>query len=205
MSGEDKIEADRKRRLQLPIRLGEAVALTGVIIAGLGLYISHADRQRDKQEAEREAQQHAQAKSILVLRGEGAGGSIHLAPANPDQVVQSEVFYFPSTVRKGPVQITGEGHIDAGWFAGGLKRTLRGAADDGSEHNLPIVISTTFVEDGDVKTDNALYQLGFSIHPRFLQGAEVRIEGVAMTRRELASASQAVADAAWARQMPTKP
>ncbi len=169
------------------------------------MYISHADRQRDKQEAALEARQTAQAKSILVLRANGEGGRIRLAPANADQVVQSQVFYFPSPVRKGPIQITGEGRIDVGWFADGLKRTLHGAADDGSEQNLPVGISTTFVEDGDVKTDNSLYQLGFTVHPRLLQGAEVRIEGVALSRRALAGALQGVVDAAWARQAPSKP
>jgi hypothetical protein len=201
----DESEAARKRRWQWPIRLGEAVAVIGVIIAGLSLYVSHADRERDKQEAAREAQQREQAKSVLVLRGEGEGGRIRLTPANPDQVVQSQVFYFPSAIRTGPVQITGEGHIDAGWFAGGLKRALHGSADDGSEQNLPVGISTTFVEDGDVKTDTSLYQIGFTIHPRLFQGAEVRIEGIALSHRALAGALRAVTDASWARQAPAKP
>lgn len=201
----DQGEAARKRRLQLPIRLGEAVALIGVVIAGLGLYVSCADRDRDKQEAAREAQQRAQVQSLLVLRGEGDGGSIRLTPVNPNQVVQSQAFYFPSAVRGGPVQITGDGRIEAGWFADGLKRALHGTADNGSEQSLPVGIVTTFVEDGVVMTDSSLYQIGFTIHPRLLQGAEVRIEGVAVSRRGLTGAPQGAADAAWANESPAKP
>jgi hypothetical protein len=201
----DEGEAARKRRLQLPIRMGEAVALIGVVIAGLGLYVSCADRDRDKQEAAREAQQRAQAQSVLVLRGEGEGGSIRLTPVNPNQVVQSQALYFPSAVRGGPVQITGEGRLEAGWFADGLKRALHGAADNGSEQNLPVGIATTFVEDGVVMTDSSLYRIGFTVHPRLLQGADVSIEGVAVSHRGLSGGLQGAVDAAWAGQTSAKP
>ena len=202
----DEGEAARKRRWQLPIRLGEAVALIGVVIAGLGLYVSCADRDRDKQEAAREAQQRAQAQSVLVLKSEGEGGRIRLTPVNPNQVVQSQVIYFPSAVRGGSIQITGEGRIEAGWFSDGLKRALHGAADNGSEQSLPVGIATTFVEDGVVLTDSSLYQIGFTVHPRLLQGAEVSLDGVALSRRELSGGLQRAVDSAWANQAPaTKP
>jgi hypothetical protein len=200
----DQGEAARKRRLQWPIRLGEAVALIGVAIAGLSLYVTHADRERDQKEAAREAQQRAQAQSVLVLRGEGDGRRIRLTPANPDQVVQSQAIYFPSVIRGGPVQSTGEGRIETGWFADGLKRALHGAADNGSEQTLTVGIVTTFVEAGAVMTDASLYRIGFTVHPRWLQGAEVRIDGIAVSRRGLTGDLQAAVDAAWARQAPLK-
>lgn len=201
---DNQIETARKRRLRLQIGLGEVVALVGVILTGLGLYVSCTDYDRDKLEAAREAQQRAQAQSVLMLRGEGEGGRIHLLPVNPSQVVQSQALYFPSAVRGGPVQITGEGRIDAGWFADGLKRALHGSADDGSEHSLPVGIATTFLEDGAVRTDFSLYQIGYTVHPRLLQGAQVSIEGVAVSRRGLPGGLQNAVDAAWARTIPAK-
>lgn len=201
----DEDEPARKWRLRSPIPVRESVAVVGVIIAGLGLYASNAQHQSDQQQAALEARQRAQAQSILVLRGEGGGGRIRLIPANPDQVVQSQALYFPAAVRGGPVHITGEGRVDAGWFADGLKRALHGSADDGSERDLPIGVSTTFVQGGQVMTDNSLYQLGFTIHPRLLQGAEVRVEGIAMGSRALAAPLQSAVDRAWARQAPSKP
>ncbi|HVY33078.1 MAG TPA: hypothetical protein VG960_01535 [Caulobacteraceae bacterium] len=201
----DKHEAERKWRLKSPIPLGQAVAVAGVVIAALGLYVSYAQRQADKQQAELESQQRAQAQSILVLRGEGEGGRIRLIPANPDQVVQSQAIYFPAALRGGPVHITGDGRIDAGWFADGLKRALHGAADDGAERDLTVGVSTTFVQGGQVMTDNSLYQLGFTVHPRLLQGAEVSIEGIALGRRAVATPLQNAVDEAWVRQMAPKP
>ena len=201
----DEGETARKWRLQSPIRLGEAVALLGVIIAGLGLYVSNTDRQKDRQEAALQAQQRAQIKSVLVLRGEGGGGRIRLIPANPDQVVQSQIFYFPRAVRANPVRVTGDGRLDAGWLADGLKKALHGSADNGSDQNILIGVSTTFVEDGDVKADSALYDLAFTIHPRMLQSAEVRLEGIALERRASANGLQASVDNAWISKAPPKP
>ncbi len=167
-------DAARAKRLKSPIRFGEAVALTGVLIAGLGLYFTYSDRQHDKQEAARaaaQASQQAKVQAPLILRGDGEGGQIRLTPANADQVVQSQTFYFPANVRGDPVQITGEGRLEAGWFAAGLKRALHGADDNGSEHDLPVAVETTFLDHGDQRTDRAIYQIGFSVHPRLMQGA----------------------------------
>jgi hypothetical protein len=190
-------KAKRQRSL---LGFGEVVGLTSVVIAGLGLYFSYASRSHDQQAATQEA--HAQAaqaaaRSVLVLRAEGEGDRVRLEPANPEQVVQNQALYFPSDVRGDVVQTTGEGRLETGWFAGGLKRALHGADDDGAEHELPLAVQTTFVQDGEVHTDQALYKVGFSIHRRLLQGAKVRIEGLAFSRRGLGPNLQAAVDAAW--------
>jgi hypothetical protein len=194
----DESGAAKGRRLQTSIRLSEVAGLIGVLIAGLSLFLTYADRRKDKLEAAKQAQ----AQSVLILRGDGGGDRIRLVPANPGQVVQSQVFYFPAAVRSGSVQITGEGRVDADWFAAGLKKALHGKDDDGAEHSLPVSVATTFMEDGEAHTDLSLYQIGFTIHPRLLQAAQVRLEGVALGRRGLTGAPQGAANAAWARQAP---
>jgi hypothetical protein len=194
----DESGAAKAKRMRVSIRLGEVAALVGVIIAGLSLFLTYVDRRKDKQDAAR----LAQAQTVMVLKGDGGGDRIRLVPANPGQVVQSQVFYFPSAVRAGSVQITGEGRVDADWFASGLKKALHGKDDDGAEHGLPVGVATTFVEDGETHTDVSLYQIGFSIHPRLLQAAQVRLEGVALSRRGLTGAPQGAANAAWTRLAP---
>ncbi|HUO22578.1 MAG TPA: hypothetical protein VMU59_08700 [Caulobacteraceae bacterium] len=189
------------KRLKSPLRFGEIVGVASVVIAGLGLYVSYANHTRDQQAAIQSAHEEAAVHAVLVLRAEGQGASVRLEPANPDQVVQNQTFYFPSAVRRGPVQTTGEGRLEAAWFASGLKQALRGADDDGAEHDLPVAVRTDYVQDGEIHTDQALYRIGFSIHRRLLQGAEVRIEGLALGRRGIGPGLQAAADAAW----PQKP
>jgi hypothetical protein len=184
--------------LRSPLGLGEAVGLASVIIAGLGLYFSYASHVREQQAASQAAHTQAVVRSVLVLRAQGEGAQVRLDPANPDQVVQSQAFYFPSAIRADVVRATGEGRLDAAWFADGLKKALHGADDDGGEHELPVIVQTTFVQDGETHTDQALYKIGFSIHRRLLQGAEVRIEGLALSRRNVGQAPQTAADAAWA-------
>jgi hypothetical protein len=198
----------KKARLKSPIGLGEAAALLSVTIAGLGLYVSYsqwAENQKDKQAAQQQAKQRAQVQTPFLLRGDGRGGQIRLESVHSDQVIQSQTFYFPAPIRSGSIQITGGGHVDAGWFAEGLKKALKGAADNAGERDLPVGVSTVFVEDGDTRTDNSLYQVGFSIHSRMLQAAVVDLEGIALSRRGVAGDLHPAVDAAWARQAPAKP
>lgn len=195
---EDKAKT-RGERLSVPFK--DLLALLSVAIAGLGLFLAYANHRKDRIDAVQQAQAH----TVLILRGEGGGPRLRLVPANSNQVVQSQTFYFPSAVRSSPVQITGDGHLDAGWFASGLKKALRGKDDDGAEHSLPAAIVTTYVQDGDTRSDLSLYQVGFSIHTRLLQPATVQLEGMALNRRGLNGAPQAAVDAAWSRQTPGKP
>ena len=190
------------------LRMAEAIALMSVIIAGLGLFLSYSqwsDSRKERREAQQQDQQRAQVRSALVLRGEGRGGQIRLQPVRDDQVVQSVVFYFPSAIHAGPVRITGAGHLDAGWFADGLKAALKGADDKGSDHELPVGVETVYVEDGDSRTDRSIYEVAFSIHKRMLQSAEVGLEGLALSRRGVGGGLQGAVDAAWARQSPSLP
>ena len=196
-------DAGANKRSRAPFNLGEVIGLTGVVIAGLGLFFSYVSHERDRQAADQAERLRAQVQSVLVLRGEGEGSRIRLAPANPDQIIQNQTFYFPSAIRGDAVRITGSGHLDADWFAAGLKRALHGAYDNGAEHEMPVVALTNFLEDGEVRTDQALYQIGFTIHLRLLQSAEVRMEGVALSRRGLAG-PQAAVNTAWAAQAPAR-
>ena len=68
-------------------------------------------------------------------------------------------------------------------------------------------IATTFIEDGQTKTDNALYQVGYSAHPRVLRSDKVELEGLSLIRRGVGGDIQAAVDAAWTRQnpLPAKP
>ena len=65
-----------------------------------------------------------------------------------------------------------------------------------------MAIVTTFLEDGQTKTDTALYQLGYSAHPRVLRSDKVELEGLSLIRRLGGGDVQAAVDAVWARQNP---
>ena len=77
--------------------------------------------------------------------------------------------------------------IDLGWIEGGLRRevvqrrTAGGAAD--GEATLPVGIVTTFVQDGDIRTDQSLYRLGYAWRSRLLGGPRLALQGVSLIRR----------------------
>ena len=67
---------------------------------------------------------------------------------------------------------------------------------------LPVGIVTTFIEDGQTKTDRAIYLLGYSAHPRVLRSDKVELEGLSLLRRGAGEDIQHAVDAVWLSQNP---
>lgn len=197
-------EPPRKRRL--PIRLltlGEIVAVAAVVIAGLGYWDSH--RERDREAAEKAAvvrekqtqAQEAARKQVFILTGQpdGSGDRIRLSPVNPEQVIQTQALTFPTPIREDDVQTTGNPRIEKGWFEGGLKKALK--VRGGDEGRVPVGVVSVYIEEGQTKSDRAIYLVGYSLHDRMLRGSDVRLEGLSVARRNVSGDLQRAVDALW--------
>ncbi len=172
---------------------GEIVGVLALIIAGLNFWDSHQQR---VEEARRErAQKPTAAPFVVVGEADAEGRVIDLHPLRPGQAIQSERFRFPAEVRDHPVDLTAERpRIDADWVGPGLKHALEAVhARSNGEARVPMLIATTYVEDGDTRTDVSLYQLGLAWKHVFLTGFQVRLTGLALSRRAL-GADAAVAE-----------
>lgn len=101
--------------------------------------------------------------------------------------------WFPSAIRSGSVETTGNPRLEAGWIEDGL-RQVAGKAKHG---RVPVGVQTVYIDDGVLKTDNAVYELAYRVHPRFLLGAKVELEGLSLARRGVTGSLQAAADALW--------
>jgi hypothetical protein len=169
-----------------------------VVIAGLGYFETrreHDEQLRDRAEAarERQAEQRAAAvKRSFILTGQASAERIRLSPANPDQVIQTQTLVFPTPVRGDDVVTTGNPRIDRGWFEAGLKRARRGEAT-----RLPVGIVTSYIEDGEVRSDRSIYFVGYSLKARMLRGGELRLEGLSLARKGVAGDLQRQVDALW--------
>jgi hypothetical protein len=75
-------------------------------------------------------------------------------------------------------------------------------AGKGRSGRMPVAIATTFIEDGQTKSDTALYQLGYSAHPRVLRSDKVELEGLSLLRHGVGGDAQAAVDAAWTAKNP---
>ena len=207
-------EAPPSRKKRLPLRwltLAEVVGLVAVVIAGLGYWDSHRERSLEEQarsaaERERKAEQRAQAHAgalkqtfLMTAAPQGAGDWLRLTSVHPEQVIQTQSLTFPSEVRADSVETTGNPRIEAGWIDTGLAKAekTRGRGGKEAQGRLPVGIVTVYIEDGQTKTDRALYLLGYSLHPRVVRSDRVELEGLSLVRRGVGEDVRAAVDALW--------
>jgi len=184
------IEKEKTRRRL--ISLGELVAVLAVIISALGLLNTWSERRDKEQErvisarkAEDDARRAAAASALLLTaRADREGERLALSPARDGQIVQSQTLHFARPLGIAPIETSGDARIDAGWFAGPLKKARRAAkrADETTgDERLPVLIETIFVENGETRTDRALYDIGYAVTGGgFLGGSDVRLRGLSL-------------------------
>ena len=175
--------ARRKSRLRW-ITLGEAVAVTAVIISGLGLYMNYQDRRDARADKQAEAV-HATTRAPFHLKAEAnsAGSSLTLAPINADDVIQGQTIRFPPSFGLSPVTTTSDARIDADWFASALKadRRKRELPDETQgDERVPVMIETDYLADGKTEAARSYYDIGYALEGHFLGGASVRLRGLSL-------------------------
>ena len=207
-------DAPRKKRLAFRwLSLAELVGILALVIAGLGYWDAHRERtqtDRERAAALRERKDEARAgalKFAFLLTGapDGDGGRLRLASAHPEQVIQTQSLSFPRDVRGDAVQTTGNPRIEAGWFDAGLARAGHRRADKAHQGRLPVGIVTVYIQDGQTRTDRAVYLLGYSLHPRVLRADRVELEGLSLVRRTVGEDVQGAVDGLWVRQATPAP
>jgi len=203
-------EPPPKKRLPLRwLTLAEIVGVAALALAGLGYWDNHRERlqqDHDRAVAERaraadeaqqgksrlQAAQQEAMKHALLLTGAPANGELRLQPARADQVIQTQTLWFPTEVRPDSVSTTGNPRIEARW----IEDRLRRAAKPG-DHRVPVAIETSFIEDGQTRTDRAVYLIGFNLHGRLLGGPRLEFEGLSLARRGVTGDLQAAVNGYW--------
>jgi hypothetical protein len=202
-----------KPKKKLPIRwlsLAELVGILALVIAGLGYWDTHHERTLTEKERAAEAREKtAEAKagvlklSFLMTGSPEAGGDrLHLSTVHPEQVIQTQSLTFPSEVRGDTAETTGNPRIEAGWIEDGLSKAEHARGVKKPRGRLPVGVVTVFIEDGQTKTDRAIYLVGYSAHPRMLRADKVELEGLSFIRRGVGEDLQRAVDDVWTRQNP---
>jgi hypothetical protein len=189
------LQTFRKRLPNRWLTLGEIVGVVAVLLAALGYWDSH--RERVAREREHQAELAAQAKKatfLMTADPEHDGATLKLAAVHPEQVIQTQTLWFPTAVRKDKVETTGSPRIEADWIADGVRK----AAGKARTGRAPVAVLTVFIQDGETKTDKAVYDVAYSLHPRLLLPDQVRLEGVSLARHVAKDDLQAAADKRWA-------
>jgi len=194
---------------RLPFRwlsLAELVGILAVVIAALGYWDSHRDRtlsEKERAAAEREHQAEVKAEAVkpsfLMTGAPDAGGErIRMSSVHGEQVIQTQALIFPTEIRGDQVETTGNPRIEAGWIEGGLDKARHARKTKTEQGRVPVGVTTVFIEDGQTRTDNAVYLLGYSAHPRVLRSDKLELEGLSLMRRGVGEDLQKAVDAAWA-------
>jgi hypothetical protein len=185
-----------KFRPNLKLRALTLAEIVGVIALGIAA-LTWWDGHRERQETEKQRQEEAQAKagkSVFLVKAQAAkdGERLNLTSVHSEQVIQTQTLWFPKDVRADKVELTGDARLDADLIADGVRKVK---AESG---RVPVVVETTFIQDGQTKTDDAIYSLAYSLHHRLLLPDQVRLKGLALAKHEVKGQPQDAADKIWA-------
>ena len=191
------------------VTVGEAVGVAALVVALLGYLDAHRERTEAKVDRA-QAQRVETARAALVLTAQPTvdGSRLTLQPMRPGQAVQSQRYRFPAAVLDHEMEVAAaQPQIDRAWIGDGLIRALKaaGVAPEG-EGELPLGVETSYIEDGEARTDRSLYRLGYKVERGGLFGGpKVVLQGLSLVRRGVAGDLQPLVEAGWRRGAPLAP
>lgn len=194
MSGSAGDEAaDRAKSRRRLLTLAEFVAVAGLLVAALTLYLNWSQRRSDADDraAAASAQRNERARLDLTATVESDGRRLALRDPNHD--LQDVAIEFPTKSgisRQAPV---GDPVIEAEPITGPILALTDGQADT-REGRLPVLITARYWDGDTARTVTGLYDVIWSTHGRLLRGRTLRLEGLRLKDR---AGTKAKLDAAW--------
>lgn len=173
------------------INLGEFVAVAGLIIAAISLWLTWHDRKTD--EADRQAEQAATAKdkSRYDVRSTLHGRDIVLTADDRHQLGDISMT-FPSDLGVG-AQTSATPTIPVGWYEGALLKATDGGADS-QTGKLPVLLTVNYMDDDKPLSTTGVFDIVWRTHGRPLRGRDLQIVAMRLHER---GGSQARVDALW--------
>jgi hypothetical protein len=191
-------QAERRAIRRRWINVGEIVAVVGLIIAALSLYLGWSGRRDD--EAQRRADQAAAQLSAAEQRqhvglvATDVDGDV-LTFRGVACALQSTDISFPAALGVPPQNTVLDHRIEAAWFREPLLEAVTPATAE--EGRLPVLIESRCTgEDGD-RLERAIYDVPYRIESRFLRGKSIRLRGLVLREHVEAAQAQVRLDAAW--------
>lgn len=195
--------AAKTKRFRVWITLSELVGVLALVIAALSFWDAHRERAVDNRR-EATAEQVAAGRSAFVISAqmEDDGARLTFKPLNPAQAIQSERYVFPRVILDHEMEVSAaRPQIDLSWIDAGLHKTVEAARRSGSprdgEASIPVGVIASYVEDGEMRTDQSLYHLGYAWRSRLFGGPRLALQGVALIRRNVPGDLRAAVDQAW--------
>jgi hypothetical protein len=194
MSGSAGDEAaDRAKSRRRLLTLAEFVAVAGLLVAALTLYLNWSQRRSDADDRAAAASAQRNERARLDLTATVKSDGRRLALRDPNHDLQDVAIEFPTKAgisRQAPV---GDPVIEAEPIAGPILALTDGQADT-REGRLPVLITARYWDGDTARTVTGLYDVIWSTHGRLLRGRTLRLEGLRLKDR---AGTKAKLDAAW--------
>ena len=191
-AGNEAAERAKSRRRLLT--LAEFVAVAGLMVAALTLYLNWSQRRSDAQDKAATASAQRQERARLDLTGTVDGDGRRLLLRDPNHDLQDVSIDFPTASGIGRQAPVGAPAIAAEPIAGPILALTDGKADM-REGRLPALITVRYWDGDTSRTVTGLYDIIWSTHGRLLRGRTLRLEGLRLRDR---NGTTAKLDAAWA-------
>lgn len=189
-----KAEAAATRRRW--INLGEFIAVAGLIIALLGLYLNWSDRREetaDKQIASAKAERESARFDVRAVAT--ANGAALMLQHDERHAIRDATVTFPTELGIGSKDTVADS-IDRGWFDHALLK-----AADGRSGRLPVLIVLSYWDGDTPRTTRGIYDIGWKTEGGFPLGRTLKLESLRL--HELGG-DQKRLDAVWAAEHPKK-
>lgn len=145
-------EKARRARLRW-ISLGEAIAISALVISGLGLW--HEWRKDDSPSTTTVIEKRQAIPLTLRAKAGDDGRSLSIAPVEPTHALES----LSLTIRgAAPVEVGSDGQLDAQQVESALEKSNK---DSKGVQAVPLRIVTRYVEMGQDKTSTGNYRLTY--------------------------------------------
>lgn len=191
-----KAEAAATRRRW--INLGEFVAVAGLLIAAVGLYLNWSDRRANEADRRAAAVSARRDAARFDLRAApGPGGASLVLQHDERHAIRDATVTFPTALGIAARDIVAD-RIDRRWFDHALLKATDGGPDKQAGH-LPVLIVLTYWDGDTARTTRGIYDIGWKTEARMLLGRTLRLESL---RLREPGGTQARLDAVWAAERP---
>lgn len=178
------------------LTLAELVALSGLIIGAMTLWLNWSGKQEAAREKAAAGAAANAAEASFRLRAELASGGKEIRLSDPRHELLETTIAFPKALRVG-TQSPATARIERDWFAAAVLAATDGGADD-REGRLPVLVSARYRVGDAMREGRAIVEIVWSTHGRLIGGRDLEIEAVRL--RETGGDPKRI-DALWAAEM----
>ena len=190
---ETKDQARTRRRW---ITLAELVAIAGVLIGALTLYLSWSGRSAEQATAAKQEESAARERARLELTAKVEESGRMVTLADPKHELIDVTVAFPKALGVGVRQPVLP-RIERRWFDDALLKATDGGADE-REGRLPVLVIASYLDGEARRTGSAIVDIVWRTEGHLLSGRSLTIEAARLRER---GGGQARVDALWAREL----